>query len=119
MLADRWAYTLAFCCSTQNFSCHTRFSPILQAIGQINMNFLHTSNNSFFHGCHCLLNIYVAKVLHDYRIFALKESQNLSFWTLFLGIFSYAQFITIQDFNIITFTAVPFDIVLEKYLYIV
>ena len=48
-----------------------------------------------------------------------KESQNLSFWTLFLGIFSYAQFITIQDFNIITFTAVPFDIVLEKYLYIV
>ena len=73
------------------------------------MNFLRTSNNSFFHGCHCLLNIYVAKVLHDYRIFALKESQNLSFWTLFLGIFSYAQFLDVQDFNSITFYEIHCD----------
>ena len=74
------------------------------------MNFLRTSNNSFFYGCHCLSNFYIAKVLHDCRIFAFKESQNLSFWTLFLGIFSYAQFLDVQDFNSITSYEIHFKI---------
>lgn len=45
-----------------------------------------------------------------YRIFVFKESQNLSFWTLFLGIFSYAQFLDVQDFNSITFYEIHFKI---------
>ena len=89
------ADTLVFCCYARKYSYYTYFR---------------TSNNSFFYGCHCLSNFYIAKVLHDCRIFAFKESQNLSFWTLFLGIFSYAQFLDVQDFNSITFYEIHFKI---------
>ena len=105
-----WADTLVFYCYARKYSYHTYFSSFSQAVGQIAMNFLRTSNNSFFHGQHCLLNFYIAKALHDCRIFAFKEYPRWSFRILFLVIFLYAQFLDVQDFNSITFYEINFKI---------
>lgn len=60
----------------------------------------------------CIKNeksVYFLLTSADLPDIALKESQNLSFWTLFLGIFSYAQFLDVQDFNSITFYEIHCD----------